>query len=171
MSSAKSDWQTPSHVLELVRRVAPIALDPCTTVDNPVGAMEWAIPVVRMEMPEGAHIDGLSFDWATVAARLGGLIYCNPPYGRDVFEWTRRCCVAGCCGADVIALLPARTDTKWWHYDCIPGATASAVCFWRGRLTFVGAPAPAPFPSALVYWGQNKYRFASVFKEYGSIWL
>lgn len=38
MSSAKDDWQTPAEVLELVRKVGPIVLDPCTTVDNPTGA-------------------------------------------------------------------------------------------------------------------------------------
>lgn len=171
MSSANSEWQTPPVVLELVRKVVPIALDPCTTVANPCGAEEIAIAVVRMEMPERVHVDGLALDWAAVVERRGGLVYVNPPYGRAIGDWTDKCRnVAAEQGIDVIALLPARTDTRWWQADCAP-PEAAAVCFWSGRLTFVGAPAPAPFPSALVYWGPNKYRFADVFAARGAIWM
>jgi hypothetical protein len=171
MSSAKDDWQTPPGLLDLVRQVAPIALDPCTTAANPCGAEEIAIARVRMEMPERVHVDGLTLDWATIAERHLGLVYVNPPYGRAIGDWTDKCRnVADDSGISVIALLPARTDTQWWQTDCAP-PRADAVCFWRGRLTFVGAPAPAPFPSALVYWGPSKFRFADVFAARGAIWM
>lgn len=176
MSSAKSDWRTPAEVLELVRKVAPIALDPCTTVDNPTEARAVMTLDYAEAIPDGLDCewvggDGLKHTWENVAARLGGLIYVNPPYGRDIWRWTEKCAEARAAEVDVIALLPARTDTRWWQDDCVPPDAADAVCFWRGRLTFVGAPAPAPFPSALVYWGPNKYRFADAFAARGAIWL
>jgi phage N-6-adenine-methyltransferase len=48
----------------------------------------------------------------------------------------------------VAALLPARTDTAWWHDYVIP--YASEIRFIRGRLKFGGAKNSAPFPSALI---------------------
>jgi hypothetical protein len=48
----------------------------------------------------------------------------------------------------VVMLLPARTDTRWWHDYVIP--YASEIRFIRGRLKFGGAKNSAPFPSALV---------------------
>ena len=72
-------------------------------------------------------------------------------------------------GEEIIALLPARVDTKWFQEDIFP--TAAAICFWKGRLTFLGAPAPALFPSAVVYWGPNVQRFVSAFQTAGTIIL
>src|SRR3990167_8577547 len=152
MSSKKSDWQTPEHVLELVRQVAPIGLDPCTSPDNPC----------RAETLFSAG--GLEASWKPLA---GGLVYCNPPYGRQIRAWLRKCCAAGDDrDTTIIALVPARTDTRWWHESVY---TANRICFWRGRLKFRGAPSSAPFPSALVYWGRRPEMFRSVFSPYGMI--
>jgi site-specific DNA-methyltransferase (adenine-specific) len=175
MSSAKSDWQTPAEVLDRVRRVAPIALDPATTRDNPTGAA--VICVEHGPMPGDAEVvlvDGLAEgrNWQFPGPGLPeeGLIYVNPPYGRDIWRWTGKCRWEGIHGAEVIALLPARTDTRCWE-DCTPPDAAQAVCFWRGRLTFVGAPNCAPFPSCLVYYGPRKFRFADAFADAGAIWI
>lgn len=181
MTSAKSDWCTPAEVLDRVRRVAPIALDPCTTRDNPTGAA--VICVEHGPMPgdaENVFVDGLNpmLSWEAWSHEsdmprcpaVTGLVYVNPPYGRSIGAWTSRCLLEARDGAEVIALLPARTDTRWWR-DCTPPHEAQAVCFWRGRLRFVGAPASAPFPSALVYWGARKFRFADVFADTGAIWM
>lgn len=70
-----------------------------------------------------------------------------------------------------VALVPARTDTRWFEL-----ARFSAACFWRGRIKFLdpdtdAARHPAPFPSAFLYWGPDKYKFASVFQKHGEIWL
>lgn len=99
-----------------------------------------------------------------------GLIYVNCPYGRTIGRWTAKCRNEAEEGAEIIALLPARTDTRWWR-DCTPPRSARAVAFLRGRLRFVGAPAGAPFPSCLVYWGPRKYRFADAFADAGAIWI
>jgi hypothetical protein len=168
MSSAKSDWRTPDNVLDLVRQVGSIALDPATSMDNPTGARvfcvhprDW-IPGVPAAVP-----DGLNQVWPELAS--GGLPYVNPPYGRDIGRWLARCWYVGQLGGEVIALLPARTDTAWWNRFVAPPAS-QAVCFWAGRLTFVGAPSPAPFPSAVAYYGRRANRFADVFETMGAIW-
>ena len=60
-------------------------------------------------------------------------------------EWGNRTC----CGATVVCLVPSRTDTAWWHDTVLAGG--AEVRFVRGRLRFVGAEHPAPFPSAVVF--------------------
>lgn len=71
----------------------------------------------------------------------------NPPYGRGIGEWVQKAYESWALnGATVVCLLPARTDTRWWHDYCMLGA----ITFVRGRLRFGNAVASAPFPSAVV---------------------
>jgi len=157
MSSARTgtgrdDWQTPPAVLELVRQVAPIALDPCSAPGNPVGAERWCCPPG----------DGLSISWGVDS----GLVYVNPPYSQ-CRAWLAKCDSEATAGVEIVALVPARTDTRAWHESIWPAA--SAVCFWRGRLRFVGATASAPFPSAIVYYGSRAGLFRRVFCGVGHV--
>lgn len=157
-SSKRMDWQTPDVVLELVRKVGPIGLDPCTTQENPTGARQWFAP------PD----NGLSVSWGALIGD-GEVAFVNPPYGRALGEWVTHWCFDASIWADQehsILLVPARPDTAWW-FRALKAATA--LCFWRGRLTFKGAPAPAPFPSALFYFGPRPYRFADVFQDHGAV--
>ena len=166
--ASRDDWQTPEVVLERVRRLGPIALDPCTTVENPVGAKVTCHP------PQ----NGLAplFSWAGVMRDLGetGLIYVNPPYSRgNLGPFTARCRAEALAGAEVVALVPAATSELWFQDACAP-RRAAAVCFWRGRLKFVVpgyGDEPAPFSSAVVYWGRHRHRFAAAFDDVGAIWM
>ncbi len=154
MSSARSDWQTPRGLLSLVKRVSRtgrIEVDPAATRGNTTQARRYyALP----------GKDGLKLSWSP------GLAYCNPPYGYALSLWTAKAVVEARDGAEIIMLLPARTDTKWWHRDV---ATADAVCFWRGRVVFRGADHGAPFPSALAYWGDRAKVFRRVLQPHGWI--
>jgi site-specific DNA-methyltransferase (adenine-specific) len=86
--------------------------------------------------PNGAT-DGLTRPWT------GQRVYCNPPYGRGVALW-----LAKAPEADLaVFLLPARTDTNWWH-EYTP--RAHQIRFLRGRLKFKGAKQGAPFPSVVI---------------------
>ena len=109
--------------------------------------------------------DGLTLEWDELA---GGL-YVNPPYGSrgetGSTPWVVK--AAGCKRADVIMLLPARTDTLAFHTHIFP--TCDALCFWQGRLKFLGADDPAPFPSVLVYWGANAAEFKKHFDSFGKV--
>ena len=153
LSSERMDWQTPDAVLDLVRKVAPIGLDPCTTADNPCGAERFYC------RPE--H-DGLADPWNGM-----GLVYLNPPYGREISQWTRTAALWAAQGVEIVMLTGAKPDTQWWHGDIVPGA--AGVLFWKGRLRFRGAPAAAPFPSALVYYGERLDRFTRACDGHG--WL
>ena len=155
-SSERHDWQTPECVLERVRRVAPIAIDPCTSASNPTGA-ERAFTVEE---------DGLAQSWGLHLLGLDGLVYVNPPYGRELPKWVNKSWSEALEGVEVVLLAPARTDTKWFARA---SSSANARAFWRGRLTFVGAPHPAPFPSALWYWGDRPWDFCAAFADVAEV--
>ena len=150
VASERQDWNTPGEVLRIVRAFDCIGLDPCSNAGSIVGAQtEW-----RLER-DG---DSLARDW-----RGYGLVYCNPPYSHHLRAWLAKCSTAH---AEIIALTPARTDTVWWQDYA---ATADAICYWRGRLKFLGADNCAPFPSASCYWGPRVARFVEMFKPVGLV--
>lgn len=156
MSSKNPTWETPDCILYRVRQIDFIGLDPCTTDANPTDARHFFTPAQ----------DGLALEWST--GITGGLIYCNPPYGQGIQHWVDKCRQAARTGERVIALLPSRTDTRWFPWD------ADVLCFWRGRLTFQGARWPAPFPSVIAGWGFAKadgstFDFDRVFAQTGVI--
>lgn len=169
MSSRRMDWETPDDVLECVRMVAPIDLDPCTTTENPTKARKFICPGPLHEgnrIAAGGGIgvcgDGLALPWESDA----GLVFVNPPYGRHLPKWAAKMRLEASGGVEIVALVPARTDTKWFQKHL---SKADAICFWEGRLTFRGAPYPAPFPSALVYFGDRSKAFRRVFAGKGWI--
>ena len=77
----------------------------------------------------------------------------DPPYGRAIGKWVEKAYREACQGALVVGLLPARTDTKWFH-DFI--YHKAQIRFLRGRLKFSGAIYSAPFPSMIVVWEPEK---------------
>ena len=151
LSSVKMDWNTPPKVLNLVRELAggPIGLDPCTDASNPCKAEKYFTP----------EEDGLTQSWSD-----SGLVYANPPYGREVGGWAKKFAIEG-QSTSIVALLPARPDTRWFQSIL----TAQVLCFWTGRIKFVGAESAAPFPSVVAYWGNDSHGFKKIFGQYG--WL
>lgn len=83
--------------------------------------------------------DGLKQVWT-------GVCWMNPPYGRTIGLWMKKAWESACAGATVVCLVPARTDTAWWH----DYAARGRVTFLRARLKFGGHENSAPFPSAVV---------------------
>jgi len=143
-------WRTPECVLDRVRQVAPIGLDPCASPDGEYWFAECNWTVMAFDEDWGGY----------------GLAYVNPPYSQ-CRAWLERCAQEARHGLEVIALVPARTDTRAWHESVF--GVARAVCFWRGRIRFVDAAAGAPFPSAVVYWGRAVSRFHAAFGEAGEV--
>lgn len=81
------------------------------------------------------------------------IVWCNPPYGREIGKWVEKAYKESLEGATVVLLLPARTDTKWFH-DYIYGK--AEIRFVRGRLKFGDGKNSAPFPSmVVVFRGEN----------------
>ena len=84
--------------------------------------------------------DGLSQEWK-------GVCWCNPPYGRKIGDWVKKADESTLDGAVVVMLLPARTDTRWFHKYIYGKAE---IRFLPGRLKFGGSKNSAPFPSMVV---------------------
>jgi len=129
-SSRSVEWPTdPAVFAELEGRFGPFDLDPCATGENATCARYFT-----------KDDDGLSQVWA-------GRVFMNPPYGREIGRWMRKAWESSQSTAGlVVCLVPARTDTAWWHNYAMRGE----IEFIRGRLRFGGAQSAAPFPSAVV---------------------
>lgn len=147
-------WTTPKYVLDVIRRVNVIAFDPCSNMLSEVQAL------LAIEK------DGLIEEWHTRA--IGGLVFVNPPYDLAK-EFVKKAIVEGALGAEIVMLLPARTETHWTH-ACFE--EADALCFWRGRIHFGNPPPDSPgnrpsIPSVFYYWGKNRVGFRREFAQYG----
>lgn len=160
--SKNQNLQTPPHILNLVNEVAPTGFfDPCPA--NPV-------------------FDGLKVSW-----RNHGLVYANPPYN-EIAKWLLKgnseFSRLGIAHDQLVVLIPARTDTKWFHERIL--GHADVICFWKGRITFYDPETaqplktyskkhkgwkvtPAPFPSMFLYYGARPQRFEEVFSPHGWI--
>ena len=130
LSSVKHDYGTPRDLFERYSRIYRFTLDVCATAEN--------AKCKRYFTPEQ---DGLAQPWS-------GRCWMNPPYGREIGKWVNKAFVSTAMHeADVVVcLLPARTDTQWFHQWC----KQAQVEFLEGRIQFDGATGPAPFPSMIV---------------------
>lgn len=129
MSSLTPEWATPKKVFDSLNEEFHFTLDPCCTHEN-----------AKCERHFTKEDDGLSKDWG------GQVVFCNPPYGRELPKWVKKCYDES-RHADVVMLIPARTDTRWFH-DYIYGK--AEIRFIKGRLKFNDGKSSAPFPSMIV---------------------
>ena len=129
--SSKTDlWSTPQATFDYLNDKFEFTLDPCAMPDN-----------AKCKKYYTKEDDGLSKSWA------GEVVFMNPPYGREIGLWMKKAYEES-INATVVCLVPARTDTKWWH-DYVIGGMAQ-VEFIKGRLKFGDSKNSAPFPSAIV---------------------
>ena len=125
--SSKSElWETPRDLFEDLNAIYHFETDVCALPEN-----------TKCEQFYTPDMDGLKQEWC-------GRCWCNPPYGRQIGKWVEK---AAESKALVVMLLPARTDTKWFHDYCLP---YGRIKFIKGRLRFGGSKSPAPFPSMIV---------------------
>jgi phage N-6-adenine-methyltransferase len=137
-ASEREDWATPPELVKMLEAdFGTFDLDPCATAAS--------AKAPRFHTLED---DGLAQSWAP------GRVFLNPPYGKVIGKWVHKARLEGSLGALVVALIPARTDTRWWHGD-VEGH-AALVRFLPRRVRFIGpdgARVGAPFPSAVIVWG------------------
>jgi hypothetical protein len=153
-SSATAEHYTPAHVIAVVVAcLGGIDLDPCSNSHE-----DPAVPAAGVFTIAD---DGLRQAWH-------GRVYMNPPYGGAITAWVEKLADEYEAGrvTEAIALVPARTDTRWWRR-----MGAHPVCFVWGRLRFSGASAGAPFPSALVYLGPRPAAFAAACGALGRVYV
>jgi len=128
-STGNHEWETPQELFDqLSKEFGGFNLDPCATADN-----------AKCEHYFTKEQDGLTHKWM-------GHVFMNPPYGRAIGDWVRKAYASAGIGALVVCLLPARTDTSWFHDYCMKGE----IRFLRGRLKFGHSKNSAPFPSMIV---------------------
>ncbi len=122
------EWPTPVALYAKLNEEFHFDFDPC--------------PI------NGSNGDGLATLFTPWA---GKRVFVNPPYGPGVDKWLER-------GRDAelaVYLLPARTDTRWFHDLCLPFATE--IRFIKGRLKFGDATTGAPFPSMIVVFKDSRH--------------
>jgi len=147
-SSKDMEWETPQDFFDKLNRDFNFDLDPCATKET-----------AKCKDYYTEDDDGLVKDWGPCKT-----VFVNPPYGRDIKKWIKK-------GYEesqkdkttVVMLMPARTDTSYWHEYCMK---ASQIFFVKGRLKFGGAKTGAPFPSAVVVF---KWYFNGPFPSMASI--
>ena len=124
-SSKTPEWETPQTLFDALNKEFRFTLDPCATKQNAKCRKFYTLKE-----------DGLKQSWK------GEQVFMNPPYGREIGAWVKKISEEG-----GVALLPARTDTAWFH-DYILGK--AEIRFLRGRLKFGDSKNSAPFPSMIV---------------------
>ena len=130
-SSKTNEWSTPQDFFDELDKEFNFTLDPCATSENAKCTKYFTV-----------EDDGLKQDWSK------DVVFMNPPYGREIKYWVQKAYEESLKGATVVCLIPARTDTAYWH-DYIFGK-ADDIRFLRGRLKFGDSKNPAPFPSAII---------------------
>ena len=131
-SSATDEWATPQELFDELDSEFHFELDVCANESNH-----------KCDKYYTKEQDGLLMPWVA-----DGAIWCNPPYGREIGKWVNRSWHAS-SNATVVMLLPARTDTRWFH-DYIYKKPNVEVRFIKGRLKFGNSKNSAPFPSMIV---------------------
>lgn len=141
-SSISNEWETPDKLYNDLHKEFGFTLDPCATKENHKCDKFYTIDT-----------NGLDKDWT------GEIAFVNPPYGRQIGKWVKKCYEENKKGVLCVMLIPSRTDTKWFH-SYIYGK--AEIRFLKGRLKFVNRLlpsykedgnfklSPAPFPSMVV---------------------
>lgn len=133
--SLTAEWATPQAVYDQLNAEFRFDLDPCPLHGTEDGLARLFVP------------------WHNRR------VFVNPPYGPQIRKWLDRACEADLA----VYLIPARTDTRWFHDIVIP--KAKEIRFIRGRLTFGNATTPAPFPSMVVIFQQPSTLLLSAMQD------
>jgi len=129
LTSASDLWSTPQEFYDQQNALhGPFTLDVCADAQN-----------TKCSNYFDKNMDGLKQTWV-------GKCWMNPPYGKEISKWMQKAYSSAGGGTVVVCLVPARTDTKWWHDYAMKGQ----ITFIKGRLKFGGSKNSAPFPSAVV---------------------
>lgn len=147
-SSNRDDWETPQIFFDKLNEQYRFTLDPCSSDTNAKCPKHYT-----------EQDNGLEQDWG------GETVFCNPPYSRKGGQdlWVKKCYEESLKpNTTIVALLPARTDTKRFHQYILNKAE---IIWIEGRLVFEingkpildkkGRPQPAPFPSMVCIWKNN----------------
>lgn len=128
--STTNEWETPQDTFNELNKEFNFTLDPCATKET-----------AKCDKYYTKEDNGLTKDWSNE------IVFCNPPYGREIKKWAKKAYEEAQKGAIIVCLVPSRTDTRYWHNYFMK---ADEIRFIKGRLKFGNATNSAPFPSALI---------------------
>jgi phage N-6-adenine-methyltransferase len=129
-STEQDTWSTPTDLFQKLNDEFHFTLDPCCSTETAKCSKFFT-----------KEDNGLIQNWSNE------IVFMNPPYGKNQTKiWMKKAYEESRNGATVVALVPARTDTLWFHEYALLGE----VRFIRGRLRFSESKQPAPFPSIIV---------------------
>ena len=136
-SSNDQTWETPQPLFDKLDEVFHFELDVCA-LDNSAKCKKYYTP------KENALIQ----EWK-------GICWMNPPYDRlEQPKFIKKAVEESKKNAiQVVCLIPARPDTKSWQDVIFKNGVA--FCFVRGRIKFGDGKGAAPFPSAIVVFGEK----------------
>lgn len=134
-SSKSEDWETPQILFDELNKIWHFTLDVCASKEN-----------TKCKKYFTMNENGLLKCWK------GNICWMNPPYGREISKWIRKAYYEWSeNNVIIIALLPVRTCTKWFHEYIYKKAHIE---FIKGRLKFSNAKENAPFPSMIIEWSR-----------------
>ncbi|MBO7715935.1 MAG: hypothetical protein J6S85_20390 [Methanobrevibacter sp.] len=138
-TSKSQEWATPQKFFDKLNSEFHFTLDPCCNNENK-----------KCDKFYTKEQDGLSRSWS------GEVVFCNPPYGRELPKWVRKCYEENIINnITIVMLIPARTDTNYFHTYIYKRAE---IRFIKGRLKFNDGKKPAPFPSMLVIYNKRELK-------------
>ena len=126
-ATGRQDWETPDELFAPLNEEFGFTLDVCADIHN-----------AKCKQFFSSADDGLSKSWS-------GICWMNPPFGSQG-KWIKKAYQEARRGITVVCLMPARTNTCWWHDYCMRGE----IRFIKGRPKFKGAKYGLPQPLALV---------------------
>lgn len=155
---------TPAWILDLVRQLGPICLDPCNNT--------WSLTYPRVSFSFDKGQDGLASRWidavrnGSIAGDTSGVAFVNPPYSKP-HPWCDRIVEAADDGLEVVALLKLDPSTKWSR---VIRDRRDARCDLHRRVRFEGGKfAAGAMASTLAYFGPRPHLFAHIFQPHGEV--
>ena len=143
-SSASNEWDTPQWLFDHLDKKYKFELDPATSGSN-----------AKCDKYYTEEDDGLAQDWHPHS------VFCNPPYGRVLGNWCKKAYEESLLSTKpIVLLIPARTDTVYWHKYIFN--KADSIYFIKGRIKFGDSKNSAPFPSAIVVYNDTKKYIGSL---------
>lgn len=145
-SKASDEWRTPEATFNALNAEFGFDFDVAARSDNGWVDGDYFGP----DHSDPLMRDALEQTWCI----FGKTLWMNPPYSR-CREFIANAALEARQGCTVVCLVPARTDTRWWHAhvwdtDKQQPRPGVEVRFIKGRLKFGNSENSAPFPSAVV---------------------
>lgn len=158
---ATDEWRTPQAVFEALDAEFGFDLDVAATAEN-----SWVENYIGPDRKRPDRVDALNCSWTWLTSSVRPAVcWMNPPYSR-VREFMQKAAEEAQHGCTVVALVPARTDTRWWH-ACVWDSTEHRprpgveIRFIKGRLKFGNSQSSAPFPSVVIVFRPRATREAA----------